>query len=432
MTETQLLNFLLLRDHSVRTVVIGTVLLGIGSAAIGCFALLRKRALVGDAVAHSVLPGVALAFMLTGTKNSFTLLLGAAIAGWISMISMDFIVRRSRISEDTAIGLVLSVFFGLGILLLTHIQSTGDASQSGLDKFLFGQAASLVTNDVIVFGSVSVLLIATIFVLFKEFKITSFDPDFARAVGFPVHALELVLTTLLVFAVVVGFQAVGVVLMAAMLITPAAAARYWTNKLPLMILLSCLVGAFSGVSGAFVSYVAPGMPTGPWIVTAITLVFAVSLLFAPRRGVLARLQRHRSNRRRTLDENVLKTMHHLGESDDQPFAERSISDIRAKRHIPVPLLTRILRRLRSSGYVEQSSQGHWRLTPEGASQGKRVTRLHRLWEVYLTDYVQIAPDHVHDDAESIEHVLTPELEKELEELLNRPTSDPHARAIPYK
>jgi manganese/zinc/iron transport system permease protein len=432
MSETQLLDFLLLRDLSVRTVVIGTVLLGVGSAAIGCFAFLRKRALVGDAVAHSVLPGVALAFMLTGSKNTFALLIGAAIAGWISMVTMDFIVRRSRISEDTAIGMVLSVFFGLGILLITHIQSTGDASQSGLDKFLFGQAASLVTSDVVVFGSVSVLLLATIIVLFKEFKITSFDPDFARAVGFPVHALELVLTTLLVFAVVVGIQAVGVVLMAAMLITPAAAARYWTNRLPLMILLACTFGAISGVAGAFVSYVAPGMPTGPWIVTAITLIFAVSILFAPRRGVLARLQRHRSNRQRTLDENVLKTMHHLGESDGQPFAERSISEIQAKRRIPAQLLNRILRRLRSSGYVEQSSHEHWRLTPEGATQGKRVTRLHRLWEVYLTDYVQIAPDHVHDDAESIEHVLTPELEKELEELLHRPQSDPHQKVIPYR
>lgn len=426
------MDFFLLTDLNVRVVVIGSILLGIGSAAIGCFAFLRKRALVGDAVAHAALPGVAIAFMLAGTKNTFVLLLGAAIAGWISMAVMDFIVSRSRISEDSAIGLVLSVFFGLGILLMTHIQSSGSAEQSGLDKFLFGQAASMLREDVVVFGGVSLLLVLGITLLYKEFKLLSFDPDFARALGFPVRGLEILLTTLIVFAVVVGIQAVGVVLMAAMLITPAAAARYWTERLPVMILLSALFGAFSGIAGAYVSYTAPRMPTGPWIVTAITLIFFLSLLFAPKRGALARLYRHHTNRRRTLEENVLKAMHHLGEQDGDMFGGRSLGNIQSRRRMPDALLGRVLRRLARRGYVRQSGPEHWQLTPDGSRQGARITRLHRLWEVYLTDYVQIAPDHVHDDAESIEHVLTPELEEELERLLNRPASDPHERAIPYR
>jgi manganese/zinc/iron transport system permease protein len=427
-----LLDFFLLRDLNVRVVVIGTILLGIGSAAIGCFAFLRKRALVGDAVAHAALPGVALAFMIGGTKSTFALLVGAAIAGWISMVVMDFIVSRSRIREDTAIGIVLSVFFGLGILLMTHIQASGAANQSGLDKFLFGQAASLLADDVVVFGSVSVLLIAVIIIFFKEFKLLSFDLDFARALGFPVRLLELILTTLIVFAVVVGIQAVGVVLMAAMLITPAAAARYWTERLPVMILLASVFGAVSGYAGAFVSYVAPNMPTGPWIVTAITLIFAISLLFAPQRGAFSRVMRHRSNRRRTLQENVLKAFHQLGESDGERFKPRTLKVIQSRRRIPDRTLHRVLRRLTKYGYLAPAGADAWQLTPDGERQGERVTRLHRLWEVYLTDYVQIAPDHVHDDAESIEHVLTPELEEELERLLNRPASDPHERAIPYR
>lgn len=425
-----LADFFLLRDLNVRVVVLGSILLGIGSAAIGCFAFLRKRALVGDAVAHSVLPGVALAFMLTGSKGTLALMVGAVISGWISMIVMDFIVKRSRIREDAAIGMVLSVFFGLGILLITHIQSTGDANQSGLDKFLFGQAASLVTSDVIVFGSVSVLLVAIIGMFFKEFKILSFDPEFAQALGFPVGGLQLLLTTLLVFAVVVGIQAVGVVLMAAMIITPAAAARYWTERLPVMVVLASAFGAISGVAGAFVSYVAPRMPTGPWIVAAITLIFVVSLLFAPKRGVLSRVGIHRKNRKRTLQENVLKTMHHLGEEDGNPFAARTEQLILSRRRMPERLLQSVLKQLVREGYAEQESGG-WKLTGEGARLGARMTRLHRLWEVYLTDYVQIAPDHVHDDAESIEHVLTPELEAELERLLERPESDPHRKVIPY-
>jgi manganese/zinc/iron transport system permease protein len=163
----------------------------------------------------------------------------------------------------------------------------------------------------------------------------------------------------------------------------------------------------------------------------VTLIFVISLLVAPKRGALARIYRHSSNRRRTLQENVLKAMHQLGEADGDPFTPRSIEEIKTRRQLPDALLHRALRRLRAHGYLEPAGSGRWKLTAEGSRQGERVTRLHRLWEVYLTDYVQIAADHVHDDAESIEHVLTPELEEELQRLLDRPMSDPHEKRIPY-
>ena len=430
--NSELLDFLLLRDLNTRTVVLGAILLGIGSATIGCFAFLRKRSLVGDAVAHSVLPGVAIAFLVVGSKDPVALMIGAVIAGWFSMVAMDFIVRNSRIREDAAIGLALSVFFGLGVLLLTHIQHSGAANQSGLDRFLFGQAASLVTQDVIVFGAVSILLVAVVIGAFKELKIVSFDSDFARALGYPVRFLELLMTTLLVLAVVVGIQAVGVVLMAAMLITPAAAARYWTNRLPVMILLAVLVGILSGYAGAFISYLNPRMPTGPWIVVVASTIFFLSLIFAPERGALSRYLRRRRNRRDTLGENILKTLHRMGEGDGDLFRPRTIEAVREYRSIPPRILHRGLRRLAGQGYVTPAGNAAWKLTTEGANRGARITRLHRLWEVYLTEYVQIAADHVHDDAESIEHVLTPELEDQLERLLNRPESDPHRKAIPYR
>ena len=430
--NAELLDFLLLRDLSTRTVVIGSILLGIGSAAIGCFALLRKRALVGDAVAHSVLPGVAGAFMIVGSKDPLALMIGAIVTGWFSMVAMDFIVRKSRIREDAAIGLTLSVFFGLGILLMTHIQHSGAADQSGLDKFLFGQAASLLERDVYIFGSVSLFLLLAIMVSFKELKLISFDPEFTKAIGFPAGFLELLMTTLLVLAVVVGIQAVGVVLMAAMLITPAAAARYWTERLGVMILLASFFGVLSGYAGAFISYLEPRMPTGPWIVVVASGLFFFSLLVAPQRGVIARWIRRRRNVRRTLAENILKTMHRIGEEDGVFDGERSLDEIRAYRNIPPVTLRRGLVRLAGEGYVESTGGGGWRMTSEGIARGARITRLHRLWEVYLTQYVRIAPDHVHDDAESIEHVLTPVLELELERLLNRPQSDPHHQAIPYR
>jgi manganese/zinc/iron transport system permease protein len=428
--EPSIIDFLLLRDINVRYVVLGSILLGFGSAVIGCFALLRRRALVGDGVAHAVLPGVAIAFLITGTRNTFALLIGATISGWLSMVAMDFITRRSRVREDAAIGIVLSVFFGLGILLMTFIQQSGSASQSGLDKFLFGQAASLVGTDVAVFGGVSFIVLAAVTLLYKEFKIFSFDPEFTQTLGFPSRTLALIMTTLLVLAVVAGIQAVGVVLMAAMLITPAASARYWTDRLPLLLAIAALFGAVSGVGGAYVSYAWPRQPTGPWIVMFATALFVISLLFAPRRGAVARQIRQWGNRRRTLDENILKTLHRLGEIDVNPFAERTEAEIHARRAIPPSRLKRALRRLRRAGYVVAPHEHAWRLTAEGARRGARVTRLHRLWEVYLTQLMHIAPDHVHDDAESIEHVLTPELEEELDRLLERPKSDPHALPIP--
>ena len=189
-------------DPNVRYVVLGTVLIGISSAIVGCFTFLKKKALVGDAVSHSVLPGICLAFMIAGNKNPLILIIGAFATGWLSLVAIDFITARSKIKKDTAIGLILSVFFGFGILMLTVIQHSGNASQSGLDHFLFGKAASLVGDDLVIFSSMALVLIMSIVLLFKEFTIISFDQDFAQAIGFPVRALELALTTLTVLAVV--------------------------------------------------------------------------------------------------------------------------------------------------------------------------------------------------------------------------------------
>lgn len=416
-------------DANVRYVTLGSMLLAGSSAVVGCFTLLRKRALVGDAVAHAVLPGVCLAFILSGTKNPFILLLGAFITGWLSLVAIDFITSRSRIKEDTAIGLVLSVFFGIGILLLTSIQHSGNAAQSGLDKFLFGKAASLVGDDLIVFSAVAVLLLVAIVLFYKELTLLCFDEAFARTIGFPVRALELLLTTLTVFAVVVGIQAVGVVLMAAMLITPAAAARFWTERLAVMLLLAALMGAFSGVAGAYVSYTAPSMPTGPWIVLIVSMIAIFSFAFAPGRGWVARMLRQRRNKKLILEENLLKLLYQLGEQQEDYFSTRPLASLLERRNIPQHQAKAGLQKLVRQGYVEKQHK-EWVLTSEGQLRGKRVVRLHRLWELYLTQYLQLASDHVHEDAETIEHIITPELEQKLMEELNYPALDPHQTKIP--
>ncbi len=406
------------------------MLLAASSAIVGCFTLLKKKALVGDAVAHSVLPGVCLAFLLSGVKNPVFLIIGAFITGWLSLVLIDFITARSKIKEDTAIGLILSVFFGIGILMLTVIQKSGNAAQSGLDHFLFGQAASLVGMDLIVFSAISLILIIAVVICYKELAIIAFDEGFAQSIGFPVRALELLLTTLTVLAVVTGIQAIGVVLMAAMLITPAAAARFWTSNLKVMILLAAALGALSGLIGAYISYLAPAMPTGPWIVMVISLIAILSFFLAPQKGILVRWFKQKNFQTQMLEENILKLFYQLGEINGNFYTPRTVEQIMERRPFQDFRLRKGLIKLKRQGYLESTSQG-WAYTQAGKTKGQRITKLHRLWELYLTEYLRIAPDHVHEDAETIEHIITPELEKRLEEKLEYPRLDPHQSEIPY-
>ena len=420
----------ILLDANVRAVAVGSMLLGTGAGVLGCFTYLRKRALLGDALAHATLPGVCFAFMVTGTKHPLVLLAGAFVTGALGMASVNGIVRHTRIREDAALALTLSVFFGAGIVLLTRIQKSGVAAQAGLDRFLFGQAASLVQADVWLLGGVTVLLLAVVMLAFKEFQILAFDTPFAATLGWPVGVLELMLSALIVVSVTVGLQLVGVVLMAALLVTPAAAARYWTDRLPRMLMIAAAIGAFSGLAGAIVSLIAPRMPTGPWTVMAATLAFFISLLAAPRRGMIARLLRQIRMRRRTSDENVLKTLYRLAEPAGDFAAPRSGRALAERGPVPARELAATLGRLAQAGWVDRDG-GEVRLTSAGRDRARRVVRLHRLWEVYLTERLHLAADHVHEDAENIEHILTPELERELESLLARPTFDPHRQPIPY-
>ncbi|HVD99095.1 MAG TPA: iron chelate uptake ABC transporter family permease subunit [Cytophagaceae bacterium] len=425
-----LINFITLSDPNTRYVVLGVMLMSIGTAVLGCFTFLRKKALIGDAIAHSVLPGVCLAFILSGEKNPLLLILGAFATGWLSVLSVDFIKKYSKLKEDAAIGLVLSVFFGVGILLLTYIQHSGNAAQSGLDSFIFGKAASLVSADVYIFGSVAIVLVLIVFLLYKEFMLIAFDEHYAVSIGFPVRLLEVLLTTLTVLSVVVGIQAIGVVLMAAMLITPAAAARFWTNKLPYMLLVASLFGVIAGVGGAYVSYNTSGMPTGPWIVLFVSMIAILSFMFAPQRGLVYRWYSRRVHRSRIMEENILKAFYQLGEQDENFFRERSVSELSQKRGYAESVLTKWFSTLIRHGYLRMEN-GKYILTEEGRLKGQRITKLHRLWEMYLTEYVNLAPDHVHDDAENIEHIITPEIEKKLEEQLQYPDKDPHDSRIPY-
>lgn len=298
--------WLMLTDPNMQWIFLGCTLLGLSSGVIGCFSYLRKQSLMGDTLAHAALPGICIAFMLTGVKSIGLFLIGAGISGLIATFGIGYITRNSKLKQDAAMGIVLSGFFGLGIVLLTLIQHGSYGNQAGLDKFLFGQAASMIASDVITMTVVCVSLITVCTLLFKQFKIISFDPGFARGIGYPVAFLEQLLMLLIVVAVVAGIQAVGVVLVAALLITPAVSARYWTDRLGLMVVLSGIFGAVSGAAGTWISASVSNLPTGPVTVLAATLLFCISILFGPKRGLLAkRLVRQRVKQSYNRDTDML-------------------------------------------------------------------------------------------------------------------------------
>lgn len=277
--------FGLFTDYTLRTVALGTALLGVVSGALGAFALLRKQSLMGDAISHAALPGVVLAFMLTGLKGPLVLMTGAAIAGIAGVLVVVLLTRTTRIKQDSSLGIILAVFFGFGLMLLTFLQNNPDARQAGLNHFLFGQAATLLAGDVLVMALFGGAALALMLIFWKEFKLLSFDRDFGASLGLPMQWLEILITFLLVIAIVIGLQAVGVVLMSAMVVAPAAAARQWTDRLGVMVALSAFFGALAGVTGTLISTTAGGLSTGPVIVLCISAIAAGSLLFAPQRGM---------------------------------------------------------------------------------------------------------------------------------------------------
>ncbi|MEZ4389011.1 MAG: iron chelate uptake ABC transporter family permease subunit [Candidatus Krumholzibacteriia bacterium] len=361
----------LVTDHTLRTVALGSAALGLVAGALGAFAVLRRQSLLGDAVSHAALPGIVLAFLLTGSKAPLVLVLGAALAGWAASLLVMLVVRTTRIKTDTALGLVLSVFFGGGMVLMSVVQRSAGAGQAGLEKFLFGQAAAMMSRDLVTMAILGGLVLVALTMLWKEFKLLSFDPSFAGAMGMPVRVLDVVLTTLLVIAIVIGLQTVGVVLMSALIVAPAAAARQWTDRLGHLVLLAGLFGAVGGLVGAVISSVVPRLPTGPTIILVITALTVLSLLLAPRRGLLiAELRRWRQRRALQID-RVLADLYRLAAQHPEPALAPHDADV-LRAMSPRAGVRRSLGELDARGLVTRESDGRWRLTAAGLARGRQL------------------------------------------------------------
>lgn len=286
--------FTLFKDYTFQTVALGSAILGLLSGILGSFAVLRKQSLLGDGVSHAALPGVILAFVLTGSKNTEVLLFGALVSGLTATLFIISIVKHTRIKFDSALALVLSVFFGFGLVLLTFVQKIPNSNQAGLKRFIFGQASTLLQKDVTFMVLCGVILLILVLLFWKEFKLFIFDMEYARSLGFPANKINLLLSFMIVMTIIIGLQTVGVILMSAMLIAPAVAARQWTDRLWIMVTLSSVFGAVSGILGTIASSLTAKLPTGPAIVVFISSIVIFSILFAPGRGIIQKIL-HRKN-----------------------------------------------------------------------------------------------------------------------------------------
>jgi len=423
------LETLLLQDYNTRVVTLGVMIQGLACGVIGPLLLLRKRALMGDVLSHAAMPGIAMAFIVLtvmgGSGKSLTgLQTGAILTSLLGVGTVIFIQANTRLKEDTAQAVVLSLSFGVGVALLGLIQNMSGSNAAGLEGFIYGKTASMILGESYRIAAVAGLVVLAVVLFFKEFQLLCFDQNYAAALGWPVLGLDLLLMGLVVLVTVVGMQAVGMILMVALLIIPAAAARFWTDRLRNTLLISGLIGAVSGWMGAVWSALIAKLPAGAVIVLVCGVFFGLSFFFGTKRGVFHRLHRHLRFQLKIAEQNLLRSFYELlehgkrlpddlgSEAPPAVLGLDALMQVRAWDHRRQ--LHRIMRSVIRKGWLFERESGSFALTLNGLEEAARVVRNHRLWEAYLIQYADVATSQVDHEADRIEHVLDPVLVRELE------------------
>ena len=294
----------ILQSYTTQMVLLGTALLGLASGIAGTFAVLRKESLIGDGLSHAALPGVVIAFLLTGIKDIEVLITGAALSSIAAAWLITITVENSKIKFDGALATILSAFFGLGMVLLTYVQSLNNAGQAGLSKFIFGQAATILARDVYITSAAALIIIVLTALFWKELKLISFDVEYAKTLQIPVTFTLILYRSLLIMTIIIGIQSVGAILISSLLIAPAVGARQWTNKLGTMCILAGFFGMVSAIGGTIWSTTVQKLPTGPAIIVILSVIVLLSLIFAPNRGILWQYRKNKQSKRALLSETA--------------------------------------------------------------------------------------------------------------------------------
>ncbi|MGB0766698.1 MAG: iron chelate uptake ABC transporter family permease subunit [Phycisphaeraceae bacterium] len=395
-----------------------TMLVGTACGLLGCFVVLRRMALIGDALSHAVLPGVVLTFILTNSVEPLPLLVGATLSGLVTTALISLVTRTSRTKEDSSIGIVFTAMFAVGIILYNMMES---ATHFDMQCFLFGDPLAINRSDMWMMAVICPAVIATVVVMYHRLKLISFDPVLAAAMGVSVALTHYLLMGLLSVTIVAGLKTTGVILVVAMVITPASAAYQLTNRFGAMLLLSAVFGAAAAGLGMSVAF-AFGSPTGPAIVIVAAALFALSVLFSPGHGwVFERLRKLKLSRH-VAEEDVLKALYRLG-----PQPQQQPEALGAEIGLPVRLIQQAIQRLTDAGMASLTN-GAVDLTDAGHRHAEALVRAHRLWETYLVEKAGVDPAVVHDQAELLEHAH--ELAEQLDEKLGQPATDPHGSQIP--
>jgi manganese/zinc/iron transport system permease protein len=417
LTLEQIVRTLLLQGgYNTNLVIAGTTLLGIASGIVGTFALLARRSLMADALSHATLPGITIAFLAAGalgapSRGLPVLLAGAAATGLLSILCIQAIIRSTRLREDAVVGAVLSVFFGAGVVGLSYIQANAPAGSAGLAHLIYGQVATMSAADVRLMAAIAALSIACVLALHKEFALVCFNESFARSMGWPVTLVHLLMMVLVALVTVAALQAVGILLVVAMLIVPPAAARFWTDRLPRLVALSAAIGGVSGAIGSTLSALLPDHPAGAVIVLTAASLFALSFITAPRHGVAATAIKRLALRLRFASEHLLES---ACDHNVAALTKGDIAHLTADRGWSLATRTLVGWWLIRKKLARRAPGGGLRLTEAGLERGRRVQRNHALWEQYLITYADIAPSHVDWSVDQVEHVLTEQLVAELE------------------
>jgi ABC-type Mn2+/Zn2+ transport system permease subunit/Mn-dependent DtxR family transcriptional regulator len=411
-----------LQYQFVQRALIASVLVGAINGALGCFIILRRMAFIGDALSHAILPGVVIAFMIAG-KGHFALFLGAVFAGIVTALLIGFVNRNSRIKEDSAIGVIFIGMFALGILLISRLR----AVHLDLQHFLFGDPLGVSTGDLYLTGIIGVIIIASILLFYKQLLLTSFDPVMATAIGMNSGLVHYFLMGILSMTIVASLQAVGIILVVAMLITPGATAFLLTERLPRMIGLASAIGALAAIIGLYISYWM-NYSSGAAMVIVVTVIFLLTLVFSPKQGILTKAILRKRAQIRHLEEDILKAAYNFS----QEKRSSTIPDIAEYLGITAELLSGLVQRLSKLRLVDPVNGGDLSLTDEGKKQALKLLRSHRLWETYLTEKAGLGWEHVDNEAERLEHDLPEELVDEIDERLGYPEHDPHGAPIPKK
>lgn len=433
-------------DPILRAPTIGCMLMCLGASLVGVLVFLKKQSLIGEVLSHAAYPGVILGTLLAGffsikaseeMQLALFALIGALLTSFLGLWLIHLLQRRLKVTSDAALCFVLSTFFGIGLTIASEVQFTFTTLYKQVLTYLYGQAATMTDIHIFIYGALALLLSLLILFFYKELQLTIFDAQYAKSLGLKVDVFNGLVFVLVTLAVIIGIRCVGVVLMSAMLIAPAVAARQFTERLLVMFFLAGCFGMFSGFLGVYSSVVLTeyfylyfpqsqfNLPTGPMIVLVASFLCLLSLLFAPKRGVLIRLIRMISFRYDCIGENVLKTLWRNGSTLPQSLSDLARYQASSKLYLKI-----VLWRLVRQKAVQKNPNGSYFLTKSGFSQAERIVRLHRLWEVYLVEYLDVGVERVHKSAEEMEHILTFELERELTLLLNDPQKDPHHQPIP--